>query len=91
MLCSITEQSMPIYILTVYTLLNKCSYRDNCTNEITGSHLGYDGPGFCMYKFLCKSPVPRKVQLSTQVKISLGLARGCSYSELIGALNPYLQ
>ena len=30
---------------------------------MTGSHLGYDGPGSGMYKFLYKSPAPRKVQL----------------------------
>ena len=33
--------------------------------SMTRSHLGYDGPGSGMYRFLCKSPAPKKVQLST--------------------------
>ena len=32
---------------------------------MTGPHLGYDGPGSGMYKFLCKSPASRKAQQST--------------------------
>ena len=56
------------YILTVYTLLNKCSYGDNCTSKKDESifndrylNLGYDGPGSGMYRFLgrCNPQVAR--------------------------------
>ena len=39
--------------------------RDESIYLMTGSQLGYDGPGSGMYKLLCKIPVPRKVHLST--------------------------
>ena len=61
---------------------------------MTGSHLGYDGPGSGMYRFLCKSPAPRKVQLSIYT-VSQDLWSWIGdkrlYSELTGALNTYLQ
>ena len=66
-LCSITEQSMLSYILTVKTLLNKCSYGDNCTSKrmkaylMTGILILDDGPGSGMYRFLgrCNPQVAR--------------------------------